>query len=454
MKTTVLLLCLTLAACAPDRDPSDVAPDRDPSDVASPARGYHVTGNAMRDPYGDVLFLRGVNLSGRAKGAAGHLIPVDDELIAELRRDGVDSVRFLTFWDAVTPTSPQAVDHDYLSGLRERVERLSDAGIYVIIDVHQDLWGHPFSAHGAPGWACPDDLKEGFEYHSPWWSNYLTGQISSCFDHFWDSETLQAHYAAMLAEVAAVTCDVPRVVGFDIMNEPWPGSRLPDPAFDNDILLPFYIEVLEVVEKICPGKIFFFEPSGAFTFGLADAMQIPGDLLDRVVVAPHFYPPYVHEPERGGYRGTPEARGELYADLYDDWGAYLDMGVALWCGEYGGMTQSPNFDLYMQDLFDFFLEHFVSSAYWDHAYGDGGFDFLDAAGDLKDVFVPVFRTPWPTLIPDVPTSLTADWTARTLSLQAPCRQNGALHWWLPEGCDCEIPTCDADETISVTCACP
>jgi hypothetical protein len=472
---TLSILIVILTACGPAEAPSspEVLPDVPApevrSDAPSPeAPGYHVHANTMRTPAGDVLFLRGVNLSGRAKEAPGHLIDVDDALIAELLADGVNSVRFLTFWDAVMPGGPGEIDETYLAEMRTRVERLDAAGIFVIMDVHQDLWGHPFTGHGAPAWACPEHRTLGYEGRSPWWANYLSDQITGCFDHFWSSSQSQARYGQMLAAVAGAVCDLPRVVGFDIMNEPWPGSHLPDPGFDNDLLMPFYIDVMEDVEAVCPGKLHFFEPSGAFTFGLARAMEIPLELRDRVVVAPHFYPPYVHEPEGGGYGGDAQAHEALLLDLEDDWGAYLDMGVALWCGEYGGMTQSANFDLYFQHLHIFFLEHFVSSALWDHDSSDGGFAFLDAAGALKSVFTPVFRHPLPTLLPSKPTVFEADWQAGTLEVAFDCVEGGLFAVLLTGGCACDVPEglseadgppshaswkCDGDGDVTVVCSC-
>jgi len=472
--TSLLLLLAAVAACSsPSEQGSDISTDSSVDlQVADtgmpPAMGYHVVDNTMRTPAGDVLFLRGVNLSGRAKGAAGHLIDVDDALIAELLADGVNSVRFLTFWDAVMPDAPGEIDETYLAQLRTRVERLDAAGIYVIMDVHQDLWGHPFTGHGAPGWVCPEYMTLGYEAQSPWWANYLTDEITDCFDYFWDSPQAQARYGQMLAAVGETVCDLPRVVGFDIMNEPWPGSHLPDPGFDNDLLMPFYIDVMAAVEAKCPGKLHFFEPSGAFTFGLASAMEVPADLRDRVVIAPHFYPPYVHEPEGGGYAGDAQAHEELLLDLQGDWGAYLDMGVALWCGEYGGMTQSNNFDMYFQHLHTFFMENFVSSALWDHYQSDGGFAFLDAAGALKPELAPVFRHPLPTLLPSTPTVFDADWAAGTLSLEFACRDGGIFAVLLTEGCTCEVPEalvasegppnhatwqCSGDGDVAVSCTC-
>ena len=115
------------------------------------------------------------------------------------------------------------------------------------------------------------------------------------------------------------------------------------------------------------------------------------------------------------------------------------------------------------------MEHFVSSAYWDHAYGDSGFAFRDSGGYLKDTLVPVFRSPLPTLLPARPTLFIADWPEGTLDLTFDCHEGGVLAVLLPgDGCSCTVPEglsetealpnhsawiCKDDGEIAVTCAC-
>lgn len=418
-------------------------PPEDAEVVGPDLPKFRVEGNSILDGNGQVLFLRGVNLSGDAKGAPGHLIDVDDALVAELLANGVNSVRFLVFWDGVQPVSGDSVDQDYLVAVKQRMARLAEAGIFVVVDFHQDLWGWPFLVHGAPAWACPESISGGYVPQSPWWANYLTDQVTGCFDHFWGSPELRETYASMVASVAQMVCDNPMVVGFDFMNEPWPGSALPDPAFDNEVLLPFYVQVMARVDEVCPDRLVFAEPSGAFTFGLAEAMQIPGELRERIVVAPHYYPESVHESGGAGYGADDAARLSLRDDLESDWGAYLEQQVPLWVGEYGGLTEVPNFDAYMKDLHAWFLEHRVSSGLWDHSKSDSGFAFLDAQGNLKDVFRPVFQTPVVTRLPGPPARMTANYDTGTATAEATCRSGMSFSWLCPgDPCVCQslMPT--------------
>ena len=131
------------------------------------------------------------------------------------------------------------------------------------------------------------------------------------------------------------------------------------------------------------------------------------------------------------------------------------------------MTVSDNFDLYMQHLHSFFMENFVSSAYWDHASG-GGFAFLDEADQLKPELAPVFRHPLPTLLPSKPTVFAADWQAGTLEVAFDCVEGGLFAVLLTEGCGCAVPEglsgadgppnhatwqCNSDGDVAVSCSC-
>jgi endoglycosylceramidase len=54
--------------------------------------------------------------------------------------------------------------------------------------------------------------------------------MQRAFDNFWanaegpDGVPLQTHYATSMSTVAALVADQPYVLGYDTMNEPWPGA--------------------------------------------------------------------------------------------------------------------------------------------------------------------------------------------------------------------------------------
>jgi endoglycosylceramidase len=376
---------LSLVACPPAEPGTGVAPE-------GPA--YRVADGALWTADEHVLNLRGVNLHEDAKWSEGHLVPLDAEERALLAASGFNSVRMLTFWSAITP-SPGVVDDGYLDALAAEVEALASDGLYIVLDMHQDLWGAPFG-NGAPSWACPDELKEGYEGSSPWWTSYFSDQVSSCFDRFWDREEARAPLTDAWQAVASRLCHVDRLVGFDLMNEPWPGTRVGEPAFDQAILYErFYSPLMDAIDEACPGRVFFLEPSRAFDFGLSDAMVFADDDRDRVVLASHYYPPSVHEPEGEGYDGD---RAAIAADLDRLYAGYLADGVPLWFGEWGGISDVPGFDRYTQDLLAVLAERRAGSALWAWSRG-GGFSFLDDAGVPKPELAAITRLPFATLLP-------------------------------------------------------
>lgn len=367
-----------------------------------PPRLYRVEEGLMRDREGHVLLLRGMNVSGVAKSTPDHLFDLGPGDVDELLGGGVNVVRLLTFWKAITPEGPGLVDEGYLAAFRAQVDLLAGAGIYVVVDMHQDLWGVPFAPHGAPGWACPEEITAGYEPTSPWWLNYTRPQVLGCFDHFWSSPSapqLQEAFTAAWVAVAQAVCSEELVLGFDLLNEPYPGSALFEAEWDNEVLLPFYLRVAEAVEAACPGRLMFIEPSAGYVLGMASPMEVPVDERHRLVYAGHFYPTAVHEPGETGYDGDATA---LEREVLDLFGPYLEQDVAVWIGEWGGITTNPGFEDYVSDVSAIFAAHNLSAAFWDYYQSDGGFAFLDGEGRRKPELRGGFGLPMPTRLPGAP----------------------------------------------------
>lgn len=416
----------------------------DDGDDASPARLYYVQDGVMRDRDGHVLLLRSVNFSGQAKGTDDHLFPFTSGDIDTLLSSGINSVRMLTFWKGVTPDAPGEVDQGYVDAFVAQVDQLAAAGLYVVVDMHQDLWGVPFAAHGAPAWACPPSVTAGYESSGAWWTNYATPQVSGCFDLFWEDLSLQQDFIDAWTALASAVCHQERVVGFDLMNEPYPGSALFDETWDNAVLMPFYERVSDAIEVACPGRLYFVEHSAGFVIGWAEPLVVAEELRDRMVYAGHFYPQEIHESSGAGYDGDAAAMAQ---QVWRYVGTHVENSTAVWVGEYGGMTNSTSFDLYMRDLHTIYASHNISTALWDYYRSDGGFSLLDGAGALKPVFDAVYLTPMPTLLPSPPMQV-PDWENRAITLDFDCVVGRSVTVLLPtDGCHCEATPSDALEPL-------
>src|SRR6185295_19100191 len=104
--------------------------------------GVHVCNGALRDPEGRAMIPRGGNLAGAHKSA-----PYTDDFTradyTQLHDWGFRAVRFLIVWSAVEPTQG-TYDEAYLDWVGERLHWAHDAGLDVILDMHQDVYGEGF----------------------------------------------------------------------------------------------------------------------------------------------------------------------------------------------------------------------------------------------------------------------------------------------------------------------
>jgi len=143
----------------------------------------------------------------------------------------------LIFWSAVEP-EPGQYDETCLQSVDERIGWARDAGLYVILDMHQDLWSETIpGGNGAPAWAILDDDLPHQVMGGPWSTAYFTSpRIHRAFDNFWNNAPgpggvgIQDRFALAWRHVAARYATEPTVAGFDLMNEPFPGSPIHDGA--------------------------------------------------------------------------------------------------------------------------------------------------------------------------------------------------------------------------------
>src|SRR5439155_1284382 len=67
-----------------------------------------------------------------------------------------------------------------------------DAGLSVILDMHEDVYGEGFGFDGAPRWTCDEARYAAFVPRTPWYLSSVDENVQSCVDHFYtDRETRQ-----------------------------------------------------------------------------------------------------------------------------------------------------------------------------------------------------------------------------------------------------------------------
>jgi endoglycosylceramidase len=197
---------------------------------------------------------------------------------AFLARNGFNVVRLGVIYAAVEP-SPGHYDDAYLSAIASTVRKLAARGVYSLLDFHQDMYNERFHGEGFPGWAVQNDgLPNQPDLGFP--GNYLgMPAVQHAFDHFWADSPgpggigLQERYAAAWAHVAGRFAGNAHVLGYDLFNEPWPGTNyaqcfMPSgcPAFDAQ-LGAFQAKAIAALRRTDKRHLVWYEPNVLFNGG-------------------------------------------------------------------------------------------------------------------------------------------------------------------------------------------
>jgi endoglycosylceramidase len=320
---------------------------------------------------------------------------------AQMRALGIDFVRLGLSWSQLEPR-PGAYSRRYLDRVAQVVGWAREQGVYMLLDMHQDAYSRftpetapvnasplvgpskESSAHadGAPPWAViADNVPAEALRGTPELNLY----VESAFQSFWENRVpadpqgkplpagaapgagLQDHYIGAMAALARRFKDEPTVAGYEIMNEPLPGSTPPGP-FSTTELYPFYRRVIDALTGAgdgapCPtglpsipacgypdlgvhvrGQAFFYEPMAVRNVTDApDQAAVPFSSYPGLVYAPHTYT-HVFTADR--LAGVPPSQSP-YPTSYDQAFQVADaearaMNSALLIGEYGNSATEDN----------------------------------------------------------------------------------------------------------------
>jgi endoglycosylceramidase len=264
---------------------------------AEPAPPLSQQGRWVTDEAGRVVVLHGVNMVYKRPPYYPAVTGFGADDAQFLRQEGFNTVRLGLIYAGVEP-QPGAYDDAYLAQIDRSVQDLQDAGIFTMLDFHQDLYNERFQGEGWPDWAVQDDglpaePKAGFP------ANYLLmPALNRAFDHWWANDPahgrgLQEWYADAWRHVAARFRGMPYVMGYDLLNEPWPGSVWPTcanpegcPVFDTEKLTPFSQRVYDRIRQVDRRNLVWYEPNVIFNNG-ADTHH--GDLGRRSGMSFHVY---------------------------------------------------------------------------------------------------------------------------------------------------------------------
>jgi endoglycosylceramidase len=346
-----LMVLALVAGCGGSDDPPSFSP-------------LTVDGDHLRDDVGRIVLLRGINarvegvFDVELDGGRVPLEPIPALTAADctrMRQLGLNTLRLPVNWSGIEPTRG-SYDEAYLQRVDAAVACAGDAGLFVIVDMHQDAYSKEIGEDGAPLWAIvppPDMLLEG--PLDDLQERRLSNQVRRAFESFFaagDPHGLQAAFIDVLRLLGARYADHPMVIGFEIFNEPDIGQ---------DLLGPFHEDAAAALREAAPRKLVFFEPPPIRNFldfqPLAGApFPVPG-----AVYSPHIYT-FIF--------GDQEAR--LQTLTKDDLRPSIDnaraearaWGTPLFIGEFGTGPDTTNAEAWIDWQAELQDEYLASNAIW------------------------------------------------------------------------------------------
>lgn len=287
----VVVALLAVTAC------SDAPAPVDPAAAEGPVGVLTHDGRWFTDETGRVVLLHGTNFVQKFPPIPPADAGFDEDDVAYLATQGFNVVRLGAVFGSIMP-APGEIDQGYVDSVAATARLLADAGIYVLLDFHQDGYGPYVHGNGFPEWAT---LTDGLPNpREPFPVYYITNPaLQRAFDNFWenrpgpDGVPLQQHYASAVAAVAAAVADVPHVLGYDLMNEPWPGTIYEAcltgcPDIEQARLVPFGERLAAAIREVDPTHFVFSEPFTLFNFGQSQT-SISGIGAPQSALSFHVY---------------------------------------------------------------------------------------------------------------------------------------------------------------------
>ena len=369
-----------------------------------------------------------------------------DTLLRRFRDAGLNLIRLGFTWAKLEPE--QGVYNEaYIDNIAMLLDKCEQYGIYVYLDMHQDVYAAAIGSDGAPDWAVLTDGHEIKPAKFVWAEPYFWGKAChAAFDNFWkntpvNGKGLQDSYAELWQHLAERLGKKPAVIGFDMMNEPFPGSdggkvfkaivkgavkavlfdkeikrgklirdlfskdRIPKVLnqitgsvvrratsgadelirkFDTGSYSQFLDKTATAINEVNDEKIYFLENSYYSNLGIpysTPEIKVNGERAKNQLFAPHAYDFMVDTPL---YKYASNDRvGTIFAEHKR---SQERLGVPVIVGEWGGSGGSDNSDWlpHISFLLDLFDKNKWSNTYW--AYYDG---FLDTP------LMSVFSRPYP-----------------------------------------------------------
>ncbi len=389
-------------------------------------------GLQFTDAEGRVRIFNGMNVDDKQIGDTFRY-DLNEEFFQKYTANGFNLIRLAVQWANLEP-APGRYSETYLASVDEIFRLAEKYGVYILLDSHQDLYsgfGGVGGGDGAPDWACLTDGYKAKPYKFVWAEAYVFGKwVHRCFDHFWRNDPacgmgLQDRYADLWKMLARRYAHSPALFGYDLLNEPAPGSpakkmaarlvlsgarqaltskkikrsaflgalvkkdpkklldSIPGPfirdimakidkyeaAFDRDYYGPFLNKMAAAIREVTPHGILMIEQPFLCNGGVKLSVQpisVNGEKEPLQCFGPHAYDLAVDTPL---YKYANAGRVKTFFGEMRK--SQLRLGVPAVVGEWGGCSDNTDTSWFghAYELLDYFDENQWGQLYWDY-HGD------------------------------------------------------------------------------------
>jgi len=343
----MLAATMGAAAVAAGPQPDEVAPGQ-----------FGRSGAWITDQHGRVMVMHGFNIVRKTA-------PYDPQGFGErdaafLAEQGFNLARIALIWAGVEPR-PGIYDDDYIGRIAALNQLLARHGIHTLIDFHQDSWGEGYHApppgDGAPAWArlgeTPDQAFQAF------WQDQPAADGTGIQTHFIDA---WKHVVKILDAGAQSR----NIVGYDPLNEPYPGSAYPPPcadfspcaAFERGPLADFYRRTIAALRGLGDQHLILVE---GIAQNATAAPELPAFDDPRTAFNWHYYCPLAPldaDPARTEFVHTCRERDAQALRRMD--GYTRRLGLPWLVSEFGGSDDTAE-TIRLVDQLD---QRFLSWTYW------------------------------------------------------------------------------------------
>ncbi|RGB29428.1 Glycoside Hydrolase Family 5 protein [Rhizophagus diaphanus] len=276
------------------------------------------------DEFGRQRFFRGLNVVYKGFPYYPRIDAFDpvtsftEEDMKILASVNMNVIRLGVLWAGVEPVRGK-YNETYLKIIKSIVDKCNLYGIYVLLDSHQDVMSDKFCGEGFPRWAIRTEGTWSFPIpigltaaiYDPitglpdketcgrvnWALLYLSRAVNVAWQRLYDNyDGLRDAFAAQWAKIASIFKNSNNLLGYDLLNEPWPGDTYSNPGLwlpsvnTRTNLGPFWDAISAELRKVDNNGIVFFTGVTWDLFG-NEFDHVPGGPIyqNRSSFSYHYY---------------------------------------------------------------------------------------------------------------------------------------------------------------------